>query len=85
MMKWSELLTLLKANPGRKAMTIGIFLVILNHFSGNFVLTNYTANIFAFAGSVLTPNESALIVAAIQFIGTCMVPLLVERTGRKVN
>lgn len=71
--------------PGRKAMTIGIFLAALDQLSGNFALLSYTANIFASAGSVLSPNESALIVGAIQFIATCLVPLFVERAGRKVN
>lgn len=44
---------------------------------------HYTANIFELAGSVLHPNESALVVAVIQFIATCMVPVLIERAGRK--
>lgn len=82
-LKWSELWQLLSRNPGKKAMIIAIFLSMLTHLSGNFALMNYTANIFEFAGSVLQPNESALIVAAIQFIATCTVPILIERAGRK--
>lgn len=81
---WSELFKLLIQNPGRKAITIGLVLCMLNHFSGNFVLLNYTANIFKMSGSVLSPNESALVVACVQFIGTCTVQVLVERAGRKV-
>lgn len=83
-MKWSELKNNLKRNPGRKAMIIGVFLGILNHFSGNFALVSYTANIFDAAGSFLKPNESALIVATTQFISTCLVPIFIEKAGRKV-
>ena len=82
-LEWSELSKLLTRNPGKKALTIGIALTMLAHFSGNFALMNYTANIFEIAGSVLDPNESALIVSIVQFIATCMVPILVERAGRK--
>lgn len=81
-LKWSELWELLKRNPGKKAMIIGLVLSLLTHFSGNFVLINYTANIFRLAGT-MHPNKSTLIVAVIQFIATCMVPILVERAGRK--
>lgn len=84
-MEWSELSKLLTQNPGKKAMIIGTVLSMLTHFSGNFVLMDYTANIFKMSGSILLPNQSALIVASIQFIATCAVPLLIERAGRKVN
>lgn len=79
-MQWSDLLY----NPGRKAMIIGIFLGALNHLSGSFALISYSANIFEAAGSALSSNESALVIGIIQFIGTTMVPFLVEHTGRKV-
>lgn len=56
--EWTELLALLRVNPGKKAMIIGIFLVLLDQLSGSFFLVNYTATIFASSGSVLLPNES---------------------------
>ena len=82
--KFSDLAKSLIQNPGKKAMIIGIVLAVLNHFSGNFALVSYTANIFQAAGSALSPNSSALIVAVVQFIGSSLVPVFVERTGRKV-
>lgn len=82
-LKWSELMRLVSRNPGKKALIISIVLSMLTHFSGNFVLITYTANIFNMAGSVLHPNESALIVAGVQFVATCMVTVLIERAGRK--
>lgn len=80
---WSELPKLVARNPAKKAMIIGIVLSILTHFSGNFVLMEYTASIFQLSGSVLLPNQSALLSAAVQFVATCIVLFLVERVGRK--
>lgn len=48
-------------------------------------MLNYTATIFKESGSNLTPNMSAIIVGAIQLLGSYMSTLLVERAGRKVN
>lgn len=82
--EWSEVSKMIAHNPGKKAVIISVVLCLLNHFTGNFVLMNYTASIFQFSGSVLSPNESALVVAAIQFVATLIVPYLVERAGRNV-
>ena len=79
LVKWSDLIR----NPGKKALIIGIVLGVLNHFSGNYALISYTATIFQESGSVMSPNESALIVAIIQCFSSCLVPILVERCGRK--
>lgn len=81
MIKWSEL----RKNPGKKAMIIGIVLGVLNHFSGNYALISYTATIFEASESIISPNESALIVSFIQCISAFLVPLFVERCGRKVH
>lgn len=80
-MNWSDLIK----NPGRKAILIGIFLAALTSFSGGIALISYSATIFKEAGSLISSNESALVVGIIQFIGSIFVPFLVERTGRKVN
>lgn len=48
-------------NPGRKAMVIGIVLAALNHITGSYALLSYTATIFKESGSLITPNESALV------------------------
>lgn len=78
--KWSDI----KENPGRRALTVGFVLAALQNLSGSFALLNYTATIFEEAGSFMSSNESALIVGIIQFIGTTIMPFLVERTGRRV-
>lgn len=64
-------------------MTIGIVLSIVNDFSGATALITFAATIFKASGSILSSNDSALIVAGIQFIGTSTLPFLVERIGRK--
>lgn len=77
--KWTDF----TMNPGRKAMTIGIVLSIANDFSGATALITFAATIFEASRSILSSNDSALIIAAIQFIGTSTLPFLVERIGRK--
>lgn len=72
-------------NPGRKAIIIGIVLAALNHITGSYALISYTATIFKESGSMISPNESALVVGVIQLIGTFVVPVLIERSGRKVT
>lgn len=79
--KWSELLS----RRGRKAMTIGLVVSALNQLSGCVAMLSYTATIFKEAGSALSPNESAIIVGTIQFIGTCALVFFVDRAGRKVR
>lgn len=78
--KWSEL----TSGPGRKAITIGIVLMIVNQFSGCFPMLSYIASIFKDAGSNLSPNMSAMIVGAVQLLGSYVTTNLVDRTGRKV-
>lgn len=79
-MKWSDL----TAKPVQRAMTIGVVLVALNQFSGCVALLNYTATIFQEAGSNMSPNDSAIVVGAIQVFGTIIAANLVDRAGRKV-
>lgn len=67
----------------RKALIIGTILMNSVVLCGAFTLTNYYETIFREAGSSLTPAASSLIVAIIQFAGTCSATLTVERLGRK--
>ncbi|XP_035795544.1 facilitated trehalose transporter Tret1-like [Anopheles albimanus] len=72
------------ASPSaRKALLIGLVLVSLNQLSGCFALINYTAQIFADAGSDLDPNMAAIIVGAIQIIGSYGSTIVVDRCQRK--
>lgn len=79
--KWSELFVA----PGKKAMLIGIVLVLLNQFCGCIAMLNYTAKIFKDAGSNMDPNMSAIVVGFIQLIGSYVASVFVDRAGRKVR
>lgn len=78
---WSELLK----NPTRKAFIIGIVLALLSRCCGMFAMISYTAYIFNEAGSSMSPNTSAIIVALIQLVGSYTATYLVDRAGRKVS
>ncbi|XP_055594226.1 facilitated trehalose transporter Tret1-like [Uranotaenia lowii] len=68
----------------KKAIIIGMVLVALNQLTGCFALINYTAQIFADAGSDLDPNVAAIIVGAIQIAGSYVSTLVVDRLRRKL-
>ena len=68
----------------KKALTIGIALIMLNQLCGCFAMLNYTASIFSESGSNLTPNMAAIVVGLIQLLGACFSTMLVDRAGRKV-
>lgn len=70
--------------PAIKAVTLGLFLMFLNQFSGSMAIMTYTADIFNSSGSSLTPNESSIIVAVIQLLGVYISTICVEKFGRKV-
>uniref|UniRef100_T1GSI0 Major facilitator superfamily (MFS) profile domain-containing protein n=1 Tax=Megaselia scalaris TaxID=36166 RepID=T1GSI0_MEGSC len=65
-------------------MLIGLVLMALNQFCGCFAMINYTGTIFEQAGSSLSPNMSAIIVAFIQLVGSYASTALVEKAGRKI-
>lgn len=73
-----------KSKTTRKALIIGVTLAALNQFCGCFAMLNYTASIFKESGSNLEPNMSAIVVGAIQLIGSSVAMNLVDRAGRKV-
>ncbi|XP_053697380.1 facilitated trehalose transporter Tret1-like [Sabethes cyaneus] len=80
MLRWKDFCT----KPAQKGLCIGIFLMLLNQFSGALAIITYSATIFQESGSDLTPNVSSIIVALIQLIGTGVSFALVDNIGRKV-
>ncbi|XP_031629245.1 facilitated trehalose transporter Tret1-like [Contarinia nasturtii] len=79
LMKWSDLWS----GPGKKAMMIGIFFVLLNQCCGCVAMTYYTTDIFRESGSSLDENICTIIVGVIQLIGAYIATFLVDRAGRK--
>lgn len=58
--------------------------MVIHDFVGTFTMLQYTGQIFADSGSEMPPNESAVIVGAIQLVGTYVATLLIDRCGRKI-
>ncbi|XP_055375842.1 uncharacterized protein LOC129608384 [Condylostylus longicornis] len=73
-----------KTKPAYKSILIGVILMFINQFTGSFAMLNYTATIFLKAGSTLSPNASAAIVGAVQFLGAFCATVLIEKLGRKI-
>jgi hypothetical protein len=57
---------------------------ILEFFNGTFALLSYASLIFDEAGSTLSSNNSAIVVAVNQLFGVYISTILVDRAGRKV-
>lgn len=80
-LRWADFTTI----AARKAMMISLMLVALNQLCGCPAMGSYTATIFMEAGSILTPNESAIVVGCIQLFGAYVSTILVDWAGRKVR
>lgn len=68
-----------------RSFVISCVLITGHEINGVFTMTNYASVIFSESGSTLSPGMSSIIVAAIQFIGSYISCLLVDRLGRKVR
>ncbi|XP_062551191.1 facilitated trehalose transporter Tret1-like [Armigeres subalbatus] len=73
------------ASPqAKKGIFIGVFLMFLNQFCGVLAILTYAVSIFQESGSNISPGVSAIIIAAIQIVGTVASFIFVDLTGRKV-
>lgn len=68
-----------------RSFAMSCILIAGHEINGVFTMTNYANVIFSESGSTLSPGMSSIIVAAIQFIGSYISCLLVDRLGRKVR
>jgi SP family facilitated glucose transporter-like MFS transporter 8 len=75
---------MLSAAGTRRALIIGIALAANLQFSGIFAVLSYTVNIFQEAGSDLSPNDSTILIGALQLAGSYASSLLIDKAGRKV-
>ncbi|XP_055317544.1 facilitated trehalose transporter Tret1-like [Sitodiplosis mosellana] len=62
---------------------IGCIIMVAHEFCGGFTMCSYAGMIFAKSGSKMSPGISSIIVGVIQFIGTYVSSLLIDRLGRK--
>jgi MFS family permease len=65
-------------------MIIGHGVFAGQQYCGILVILTYTASIFLAAGSTLHENTSAVIVGLIQFVGSYVSTLVLNRVGRKL-
>ncbi|XP_031630517.1 facilitated trehalose transporter Tret1-like [Contarinia nasturtii] len=67
-----------------RPFAIGCTLMVAHETCGGFTMCAYAAMIFSKSGSTMSPGISAIIVGAIQFLGSYVSALLIDRLGRKV-
>lgn len=68
-----------------RPFAIGCILMVAHELCGGFTMCSYASIIFAESGSKLSPTISSIIVGAIQFMGSYVSTVLVDRLGRKVS
>ncbi|XP_067006762.2 facilitated trehalose transporter Tret1 [Anabrus simplex] len=67
----------------KKALILGIGLVVGQQLSGVNAVLFYTANIFEMTGSSLSADVSTIIVGVVMFLSALATPLLIDRLGRR--
>ncbi|RZC34873.1 Sugar tr and/or MFS 1 domain containing protein, partial [Asbolus verrucosus] len=75
---------LVKTQASRKALTINVGLIVLQHCSGFIAVVTYMQTIFEATGSKIAPEISAIIVGAIQLSTTIFTSSVVDKFGRKI-
>lgn len=69
----------------RRALSIGIVLVVLSTCTGPSTMFIYATLVFEKTGSSLPPNVSTIVLGVVNLVGVFMALMLVDRIGRKVN
>lgn len=64
-------------------MLMSIFLALIIHFCGVNSIMMFTSLVFKNSSSVLSPNDSGIIVAASQLLGVWLSIHLISRVGQK--
>lgn len=67
-----------------RPFTIGCVVMLAHELNGGFTMCSYAGMVFAKSGSTLSPGISSIIVAGIQFLGSYVSTVLIDRAGRKV-
>lgn len=82
--KKPSLKSLVATRGTKKAMILGVALMIAVQGSGIFPIVNFAVSIFEMCGTSLTPYESAIILGSMQLISSVLCSMLVDRLGRKI-
>ncbi|XP_041988244.1 facilitated trehalose transporter Tret1-like [Aricia agestis] len=79
--------TMLSDKLLRRVFTIAMVVTLAREVCGAVPVLNFAGDIFAFASSdsavVFSPNQQAMILGAVQVIGSVLASSVVEKTGRK--
>ncbi|XP_037302283.1 facilitated trehalose transporter Tret1-2 homolog [Manduca sexta] len=78
---WTEIFSV-KSN--RKTITITMTLMVLQQMSGVMVVLLYATSIFDLVNSSLESHISAIIIAVTQLCASCITPIFIERSGRRI-
>lgn len=78
----TQLTNILKRHNLKRVVLINIF-VILRQLTGAYVVLMYTVDIFASAGSSLSPNTSAIVVGLVQLLVVLFSNVVTDVVGRK--
>lgn len=70
---------------GRRAVVIGVALIVSSMICGCFVMLTYSADVFNHSGITMSPKLAAIILGVMQMFGAYVSTVLVDRTGRKVR
>ncbi|BES96522.1 sugar transporter [Nesidiocoris tenuis] len=73
----------MREKSNRIALYVLIFMIMYVNFCGVTVIGNYMSKIFEIADCSLTPNQSALMVAAVVFVSSLIGAVLIDWTGRR--
>lgn len=73
-----------KGRAARRALTISIFLIVMNQLCGCYALLSYTTKVFEEAGASLSPIESSVLIVGVQLSANMLTIYLVDRVGRKI-
>lgn len=70
-----------------RAFRITMAITLARELCGCLAVLHFAAHIFSQAGGgwVLSANQQAAVLGAVQLVGSCTASSLVERTGRKVR
>lgn len=74
--------------PAFRAFRITFTITLARELCGCLAVLHFASTIFARASGgsfVLTANQQAVVLGAVQLLGSCTASTLVERTGRKVG
>lgn len=80
-----SLKALVATKGNRKALIIGLAIVLALQTSGYFIIVSYAVSIFESSGELaLSPNDCSIFILSVQLIFSCITSLTIDRLGRRI-